>query len=362
MDLNDLTRRKCACIKVPKIHGEEVIRLANKLKIVNKKLKINRDKSFIYVPLLRQPSQDESNIIKKKAPDSKLAEDAFVEKKMRAVTLLEALEKNLPPELLTSLPRAIDFVGDIAVIEISQELQAYKNVLGEAILNAHKNVQTVLLKESAVRGAYRLREFSVIAGEARTDTIHREYGCRYRVDLAKAYFSPRLSYEHKRVSSLVKEGETVVDLFAGVGPFAILIAKTHVNVKVHAIDLNPYAFELLKENIRLNRVVSRVYPLSGDAKQVVQQGLTKVADRVIMNLPERAIEFVDAGCEALKSTGGIMHFYSFAEASESVKNLKRRFIAAVEESGRKVKKIPVSRRVRATAPYMWQFVLDGEIR
>ena len=361
MDLDDLTPKKCTCIKVPKIHGEEVIRLANKLKIVNKKLKINKDKSFIYVPLLRQPSEDELNTIKKKAPDSELTEHIFAEKK-RTVTLLEALEKNLPPELLTSLPRAIDFVGDIAVIEIPRELQTYKNVLGEAILDAHKNVQTVLLKESAVRGTYRLREFSVIAGEARTETIHKEYGCRYRVDLAKAYFSPRLSYEHKRVSSLVKEGETVVDLFAGVGPFAILIAKTHANVKVHAIDLNPHAFELLKENIRLNRVASRVYPLLGDAKQVVQQGLTKVADRVIMNLPERAIEFVDAACEALKSTGGIMHFYSFAEASESVKNLKRRFIAAVEESGRKVKKIPVSRRVRATAPYMWQFVLDVEIR
>lgn len=356
-----MTPKKCTCIKVPKIHGEEAIRLANKLKIVNRKLKINRDRSFIYIPLLRQPSHDELNIIRKKAPDSELPEHIFADKKKRTETLLESLEKNLPAELLTSLPRAIDFVGDIAVIEVPRELQAYKNVLGEAILNAHKNVQTVLLKASAVQGTYRLREFSVIAGKARTETIHKEYGCRYRVDLAKAYFSPRLSYEHKRISSLVKEGETVVDLFAGVGPFAILIAKTHANVKVHAIDLNPHAFELLKENIRLNRVVGRVYPLLGNAKQVVDQGLNNVADRMIMNLPERAIEFVDTACKALKSTGGIVHFYSFAGTSESVKNLKQRFIAAVEESGREVEKIPVSRRVRATAPYMWQFVLDGEI-
>ncbi|NIW14337.1 MAG: hypothetical protein GWN31_10485, partial [Candidatus Thorarchaeota archaeon] len=94
------------------------------------------------------------------------------------------------------------------------ELDSYDQVIGEAILELHKNVRTVLAKAGAVSGTYRLRDYRVIAGEPHTGTVHKEYGCQYRVDLAKAYFSPRLSYEHNRVASLVEEGETTVDMFA----------------------------------------------------------------------------------------------------------------------------------------------------
>jgi tRNA (guanine37-N1)-methyltransferase len=222
-------------------------------------------------------------------------------------------------------------------------------------------MRTVLAKAGAISGTYRLREFSVIAGEPKTETIHREHGCQYYVDLAKAYFSPRLSYEHKRVASLIEEGETVIDLFAGVGPFAIQVAKTHENVEVYAIDVNPDAVEFLKRNIRLNRVEGKVHPILGDAKQVVKERLFGVADRVIMNLPEKAIEFVGAACKALKPEGGMVHFYSFVSASDSLENVKLHFIEAVEQCGRKVEKIFFSRLVRATAPYKWQAVIDAKI-
>ena len=179
--------------------------------------------------------------------------------------------------------------------------------------------------------------------------------------LLKAYFSPRLSHEHNRVASVVKEDETVVDLFAGVGPFSILIAKIHENVKVYAIDVNPQAVEFLKKNVRLNRVEGKVHSILGDSKQIVKQRLSGVADRVIMNLPEKAIEFVDAACEAIKPTGGIVHFYNFVDSSNTLENVKLHFIGAVEKSGRKVGKILFSRFVRATAPYEWQAVLDAKI-
>jgi tRNA (guanine37-N1)-methyltransferase len=181
------------------------------------------------------------------------------------------------------------------------------------------------------------------------------------LDVAKAYFSPRLSYEHNRVASLVKQGETVIDLFAGVGPFAIQIAKTHEDVKVYAIDVNPDAVEFLKRNIRLNRVEGKVHPILADAKKVVEERFAGVADRVIMNLPEKAIEFVEAACKALKPDGGIVHFYSFVSADVSLENVKLHFIEAVEKCGRKVEKIFFSRLVRATAPYEWQAVIDAKI-
>jgi len=353
--------KKSRCVKVPKIHGEKAISLADKLKIVNKELEIQRNQSFIYVPLIRQPSENESETLKEQIPGSEVSTRVFPEKKKLTKTFVELLEDKLPPYLLASLPRAVDLVGDIAIVELPPELDAHKNIIGKAVLESQKNVRTVLAKAGAVGGTFRLREFSVIAGEPKTETIHKEYGCQYHVDLAKVYFSPRLSYEHSRVASLVEEGETVVDLFAGVGPFAILIAKTHEDVEVHAVDVNPYAIEFLKRNIRLNRVEGKVHPIFGDAKQVVEERLSGVADRVIMNLPEKALEFVDAACGAVKPMGGVVHFYSFVSASDALENLKLRFIDAVEKCGRKVEKILFSRLVRATAPHEWQAVLDAKI-
>ena len=358
---SDFMPKESICIKIQKTYGEKAIVLVNRMKIINRELKIQRDKDFIYIPLIRQLSENELETLKEQVPECEVSTYVFSERKKRVTTFVKLLEDKLPPHLLASLPRAIDFVGDITIIEIPPELDAYENIIGEAVLKAHKNVRTVLAKAGAVSGTYRLRELSVIAGEPKTKTVHKEYGCQYYVDLAKAYFSPRLSYEHNRVASLVKESETVVDLFAGVGPFSILIAKTHETLKVYAIDVNPQAVEFLKKNIRLNRVESKVHPILGDAKQIVEQRLSGVADRVVMNLPEKAVKFVDAACEAIKPTGGIVHFYSFVKASDSLENVTRRFINAVKESGREVEKILFSRFVRATAPYEWQAVLDARI-
>lgn len=353
--------KESVCVKVPKIHGEKAIILAKRLKIVNNELKIQRDKDFIYIPLVRQPSENDLEVLKGQVPNCEVSTYIFPEKKKQITTFAELLEDKIPPYLLASLPRAMDFVGDIAIVEIPPELTAHKNVIGEAVLKSHKNTRTVLAKAGPVSGTFRLREFNIIAGEPKTETVHKEYGCQYYVDLSKAYFSPRLSHEHNRVASLVKEEEKVVDLFAGVGPFSILIAKTHENVKVYAIDVNPQAVEFLKKNVRLNRIEGKVHSIFGDAKQIVKQRFSGVADRVIMNLPEKAIEFADAACEAIKPSGGIVHFYSFVGASNTLEDVKLRFIDAVKKSGRNVEKILFSKFVRATAPYEWQAVLDAEI-
>ena len=349
------------CIKVTKINGEKTLILANKLGIINRKLEIRKNRNHIHIPLLRQPKEKELSMLKAQLPDFQLTTNIFTKKKQQRKTLAQVLENRLPPHLLASLPRALDIVGDIAVIEIPPELKAHERLIGEAILTVHKNVRTVLAKAGAVSGTYRLREFEVVAGENRTGTIHKEYGCKYHVDIAKAYFSPRLSQEHNRVASLVKKGETVVDLFAGVGPFSVLIAKNNVEAKVYAVDINPEAIEFLKRNIRLNRVENRVIPIQGDARQAVEERLLGVADRVIMNLPEKAIEFTDAACRAIKPSGGTVHYYAFIRLPDSLENAQLRFSEAVEKAGRNVDAFLSAKTIRATAPYEWQVVLDAKI-
>jgi tRNA (guanine37-N1)-methyltransferase len=349
------------CIKVPRKRGERTIALANKLGLTDKSLEIQRDEGNICIPLIRQPDENELKTLNNEAHETQLSTIVFAEKGSTAQSLLQVLENNLPPYLLASLPQALDIIGDIVVIEIPPELKAYEKLIGEAILKTHKNIRTVLAKAGAVGGTYRLREFTFIAGEHKTQTVHREFGCQYHVDVAKAYFSPRLSHEHQRVASLVQTGETVMDLFAGVGPFSVLIAKKNPNVRVYAVDINPDAFELLKINARVNRVENRVFPILGDSRQITANKLKDSADRVIMNLPETAIEFVDAACQAIKPNGGIIHFYAFVRSPDSIENLKLRFSQAVESTGRKVEAFLYARSIRETAPYESQIVLDAKV-
>jgi tRNA (guanine37-N1)-methyltransferase len=354
--------KEAPCVKVSKNNGEKAIIMANKLKIIDKALEIKRNKTHIYIPLIRGISQSELEEIRKTICNIEISTSAFTERRMRKATYTELLNGKIPPYLLASLPKAIDFVGDIAIIELPPELGPYENLIGEAIIQAQKGIRTVLAKAGAVAGTYRLREYRLIAGEPKRETIHKEYGCKYMVDVAKAYFSPRLSHEHYRIASQVQEGETVIDMFAGIGPFSILIAKTHINVKVYAIDINPDAVAYLKRNILLNRVEGKVHPILGDAREVVRQKLTCKSDRVIMNLPEKSIEFIDVACEALRREGGIVHLYSFIRSSEPLNNFKELLKEKIEEYGRRVEEILHIRFVRETAPYEWQIALDLKIR
>ena len=353
---------EATCLKVPKNLGEQAIRLVGKLEIFNRELKIQQIEGCLCIPLTNEPPPAILKKIENNLPKFEISIHNFPERKKRHFIPLDFLADKLPPNLLASVPRAIDFVGDIAIVEIPPELTDHKKIIGEAILKAHKQTSTVLAKSSAVEGVYRIRDFEVIAGIKKTVTVYREYGCMYHVDVAKAYFSPRLSTEHNRVASQVKDGETVVDLFAGVGPFAILIAKKHENVRVYAVDVNPDAIALLKRNIAVNRAEKQVVPLFGDARQVVREQLSGKADRVIMNLPETALEFVDVACEALKPDGGIIHYYGFVKASNPLETAKVRLSEAVSQNNRQIKNFLLAKTVREVAPYTWQVVVDAQIQ
>jgi len=350
------------CLKVPKILGEKAIVLARSLSLFNKDLKIHQVGDCLYIPLVTNPQTSHVEAFERDVPNFEVTTHRFPERVKHPLRIIDVLADELPPHLLAGLPHAIDFVGEIAVIEVPPELESYKEIIGAAILNAHKHVQTVLGKAGAVEGTYRLRAFEVIAGLDTTETVHREYDCVYHVDLAKAYFSPRLSHEHNRVASLVKGGETVIDMFAGVGPFSILIARRCEDVQLFAIDANPDAIGLLKKNISANNVEKKVTPILGDVRDIVKKDLVGVADRVIMNLPERAIEYVDVACEAIKPIGGIMHYYEFTNAPKPREAAKVRLIEVVRETNRSVRKILSTRTVRATAPYTWQVAVDAEIQ
>jgi tRNA (guanine37-N1)-methyltransferase len=353
--------RPSACIKVPKSLGEKTLNLATKLGLSDKTLVIQREEDSLIIPLLREPAGIELATLKGQICEFKVYTAVFSEKQLPPQTLTDALDDKLPKELLSKVPQAFDIIGDIVVIDIPSPLKPYQTIIGEAVMQTQKNVKTVLAKASDISGVFRVRDYDFVAGEHRTRTIHREFGCQYHVDIAKAYFSPRLSHEHERVAALVQDGETVVDLFAGVGPFSVLIGKRKPTVKVYAVDLNPDAVELLKENVTVNKVEDRVFPILADARKIAASQLKGTADRVIMNLPETAIDFVDAACNAVKPEGGVVHFYGFVRAPDTIENLQARFQALVEGNGRKVEVFLVAKNIRETAPFESQIVLDAKI-
>ena len=114
-------------------------------------------------------------------------------------------------------------------------------------------------------------------------------------------------------------------------------------------------------NVQINKVEDRVFPILGDAREITKTNLKGKADRVIMNLPETAIDFVDAACNAIKPEGGIVHFYGFVRAPDSIENLKQRFSELVEKNGRQVEKYLYAKNIRETAPFESQVVLDAKI-
>jgi len=93
-------------------------------------------------------------------------------------------------------------------------------------------------------------------------------------------------------------------MFAGVGCFSILIARNVPTAKVYSIDVNPVAFEFMQENVVVNRAFGQVFPLLGDAKALIETRLRGVADRVLMPLPEKALEYLPCAVAALKPSGG----------------------------------------------------------
>src|SRR3989304_3561390 len=200
--------------------------------------------------------------------------------------------------------------------------------------------------------AHRTRRVLVMAGEPRVRTEHIEFGLRYEVDVEGAYFSPRLGTERKRVAQQVADGEVAVDMFAGVGPYAILIARTRRPKTVHAIDANSLAVELLRENIRRNRA-DAVVVHEGRGEEVLPR--LAPADRVIMDLPQSARNFLGVAAFSVRR-GGVVHYYTIAERG-FVEDAGREALEIVTLSGR-MAEIAATRIVRGFSPGKVHLAID----
>jgi tRNA G37 N-methylase Trm5/sugar phosphate isomerase/epimerase len=172
-----------------------------------------------------------------------------------------ALKGILSKKEFEHLKTSFDLVGDIAIIEIDEELVKKEIVIAEALLGLHKNIKVVCKKAGIHEGTYRTQELKVLAGEDRKETLYKENGVHMELDVEKVYFSPRLSTERLRVAELVRPGENILAMFSGCGPYPLVILRNQPDVMITSVEINPDGVEYQKKNLILNKnLVKKLLP------------------------------------------------------------------------------------------------------
>ena len=273
--------------------------------------------------------------------------------------LKKALENILSPSESEELFSSFDQIGEIIVLRIPDSLKSKKKIIGETLLDQVKTTRSVFYQSSPVEGEFRTRNLEILAGEDNTETEYKESGCRFLVDVEKAFFSPRLSTERERIANLTHDGEIIINMFGGIGMFSILAAKVS-KCTVYNIDINPNASLLCEKNIELNKLKGKIISLNGDSVKIIQDKLQNSADRVLMLLPERSDEFLETAILATKNNG-VIHYYSHIHADKKQDAVK--FSEEHYLNTSKVKsKILNSRIVRPVGPRFYQTVVDVQIK
>jgi tRNA (guanine37-N1)-methyltransferase len=345
--LNDSGKILREAVKVPGCRAEELRRRLIALRALDESLKPFEENGFVFFPLKKL--EEIRGVVEELGGE---LIQALFETRVRGPRSLRGyLAGRLPSSILDKLPSSYDIVGDLILVDLDEGLRDYAREIGEALLRLHPRARAVLAKGETT-GDYRIRDMEMIAGSGSTETIHREHGCIYKLDLRKAFFNPRLSGERLRVARQVSAGEMVLDMFAGIGPFSILIAKLQPSAKVVAVEINPDAYRYLLENLRLNRVEDRVMPVLGDARKVLENAREEY-DRVIMDLPYRSLEFLDAGLRTCRRRG-IIHLYMVSRSLEEASRLAAYRVAELKH----LVEMEFGREVMEIAPRRGIFTLD----
>ena len=272
-------------LKVSKNRAQDTINRLKLENLIDHDYQVQRDDSFVYVPILK------AGVMKIYA-DTETVDIPPVESKTR-----------YRPRTAGG---AFDLIGNIAITKIRNRERAEK--LAEDLIASSPVVKTVFLDKGII-GDFRLRDLELLKGDNNFIAAYRENGLLFELDVSKVYFSPRLATERMFVSRDVKDGECVIDMFAGIGAFSLNIAKHH-NVSITAIDSNPDAIRHMESCIALNSLKGDIKPVFGMAEDIVP-GLPE-ADRIIMNLPHDSSRFLRLAAGKLKK-GGCVHYYEILD-------------------------------------------------
>jgi tRNA (guanine37-N1)-methyltransferase len=324
------------CVRAPRERGEETRQRLAERDALSDTYEIEVADGDIYLPIAE-------------SADVEAIEAAGFEVVERDVDLRET--QTLPADILGFEP-SYERLGDIAIIDEDDDERA--RAIADAIAQSDLPLATVVNRASPIEGELRVRQWDLLVGEG-TETVHREYGCEFELDIAEVYFSPRLATERRRVVKQVADGERFFDMFAGVGPFVIPAAKQGADCV--GVDLNEAAIDYLRRNAERNGVADRVTAIQGDVREV--DGYDDWADRIVMNLPHSADEFLETAVE-LAGDDCVLHYYDIQHESDPFGPGERAIREAAEPDYEVT--VETKREVRSYAPHELNVCLDVRLR
>ncbi len=317
------------CVRVDPSAGESTRQTLAATDLVDDARQITVDDGWLYIPVTDAEAVPEGlPVVEYDAP---------------------ARDPQTTPADLLDFDPSYERLGDVVIVDEDDPERA--QALTDAIVASDIPVETVLNRASKVKGTERVRDWEVLAGDS-TETVHREYGTDLAVDLAEVYFSPRLATERHRVVEQVQPGEHVIDMFAGVGPFAVPMAAR--GAEVVAVDVNDAAIDYLEENAGRNDVADRITAIHGDVREIADD-YADWADRLVMNLPHSADDFLDTAI-ALAGDECVLHYYDMAPEDDPYGPGEAAIRSAAEPEYDVA--VETRRTVRSYSPHELNVVLD----
>ena len=320
------------CVRVPTERGEETRQALAADGLLDRRYEITAAEGHLYVPVID--------------PGAVPAEYEVVDRDV------PARETQTTPADVLGFDPSYERLGDIVILDEDDPERARR--VADAIVESDLRATTVVNRASKVSGELRVREWDVLVGES-TETVHREYGHEFALDIAEVYFSPRLATERHRVVEQVQAGECALDMFAGVGPFAVPMAARGADVV--ACDLNPVAVAYLRENARRNGVDDRVTAVEGDVRELTDD-YAGWADRLVMNLPHTAGAFLDTAV-GLAGEECVLHYYDIQHEDDPFGPGTRAIRAAAAPTYDVA--VETERVVRSYAPHEDNVCLDVQL-
>lgn len=336
-------------LKVPELQAQRVIPLVKKLMLKMEHLQpvraVENAREILLHPL---PVKDWKSLPTEELEKQQVTEENFCHAELMLSyenwSANEILKSVLPAgeEGLSSFSR----IGHIVHLNLRDHLLPYKQLIGEVLRDKLPNCRTVVNKASNIDNTYRNFQLELICGDADYQVETKENGVPFEFDFSKVYWNPRLSTEHERIVKLLKSGDVLYDVFAGVGPFSVPAAKKRCDV--WANDLNPVSYHWLQHNAKRNKCLENFKMFNKDGRDFILKELREdllmrlhspaaksYSIHITMNLPAMAVEFLDAfrGLYSPKDLDDVpekivyplVHVYSFAKG-EDTKTLVRQLV------------------------------------
>ncbi len=341
-------------LRVPLQEAEHIKNKLLEKELIDTNYRAKKEDGFLYMAIRSKEDVLSDEELKKcEIVDVELSKGS---RQIVAIPFKEALREILNEEEFAIAKSAYDHLGEIAIIEVPEELRHKEKEMAEALLHSNPFVKTVLRKDGIHDGVFRAQKMKYLAGKNTKIAEYKENRCTLLVNVEEVYFSARLSTERKRIAEQIRDGEDILVMFSGAAPYPCVFCKTTKAKSIVGVEINPAGHKYGLQNMKKNKC-SNVELYCGDVREVVPK-LNRTFDRIVMPLPKTAEEFLDVALP-VANDGAIIHLYAFYHEDD--------FHLAEEEIAKYCKqagkKYEIQNVVKAGqhAPRTWRICVDVKI-